>query len=82
MPSVDLVLVFRTNKTLSKQEAVDEAKAADSEYSQLLNALNTDGYRAVGRRGDGEDLLIFVRTPWYKVTELIRKDQYVVLSRV
>ncbi|KAH7106088.1 calcium-activated chloride channel-domain-containing protein [Auriculariales sp. MPI-PUGE-AT-0066] len=76
MASVDLVLVFRARKTLSKQEAIEEAKVADVEYTQLLNLLCSDGYRAVGRQGDGDDLLVFISAPWHKLMELIRKDQH------
>lgn len=75
MPTVDLVVVFQTRKTLSKQEAIDEAKKAEEEYAQLLNVLTTDGLRVTGRRGDGDDILVLVSAPWSKVVELIHRDR-------
>ncbi|KZV98738.1 DUF590-domain-containing protein [Exidia glandulosa HHB12029] len=76
-PNVDLVVVFRARKTLSKQEAIDEAKQAEEQYAQLINVLTTAGLRATGRRGDGDEILILVSAPWAKIVELIQRDRHV-----
>ena len=77
MPNVDLVVLFQAHKTLSKQEAIEEATRADEEYAQLINALTTNGLRATGRRGDGDDVLVLVWAPWDKMKELVQRDRHV-----
>lgn len=76
VPEIDLAVLFRVKHTLSKQEAKEEAAAAEAEYSSLIKALNTAGFRATGRKGDGDDLLVLIWSPWSKTIQLMQREKY------
>jgi anoctamin-10 len=76
-PRVDLVVVFQaTAKTHSKQEAREDAQAAEAEYSRLLNHLRESGLRATGRRGERTgQLLVLIYCPWAKLGALVKRER-------
>ncbi|KZT43215.1 hypothetical protein SISSUDRAFT_978754 [Sistotremastrum suecicum HHB10207 ss-3] len=77
-PDVDLILVFSANsRTLSKQEAVEEARNAQDEYNRLIQILTKAGLRATGRRGLAHgQILLLVQTPWDKITKLVQRERH------
>jgi hypothetical protein len=81
-PRVDLVVVFRAvNKPQSKQQALQDARKAEEQYSRLLEALKGSGLRVVGRRGETQGhLLVFVSCPLEKLANLIRIERQVLCA--
>lgn len=78
-PKVDLTIVFRAgSKSLSKQEARDNALAAEAEYAQLITALKDGGLKATGRRGEKSgQLLVLIWAPSPKLMALVQRERYV-----
>ena len=79
VPKVDIILVFRaSNATLSKQEAREDADAAEKEYTLLLNTLRDAGLRATGKRGQKNgQILVFVWASSMKLAKLVQRERYV-----
>jgi len=78
-PNVDLVIVFRTNSSsLSKQQARENARKAELQYTSLLHTLTEPGFRAVGRRGETqEQLIVLVSCPQRFLRTLAHRERWV-----
>lgn len=74
-PVVDLVLVFNPAAAVtpfSKQQAIDDARAAEEEYARLLSTLRSAGFRVTGRSGERQgQILILLWTPPQKLADLV-----------
>ncbi|TDL23837.1 DUF590-domain-containing protein [Rickenella mellea] len=77
-PNPDLLLVFRvSSKSLSKQEAIENAKAAESEYARILTTLRDGGLKATGRRGERNgQLLIVICAPERTLSRLVLRERH------
>ncbi|KAJ7644183.1 calcium-activated chloride channel-domain-containing protein [Roridomyces roridus] len=79
LPEVDLVVAFRASRKASvrKQEALNDARKAEEQYSRLIKTLSDAGLKAVGRRGESlGHLLVFVSCPTAKVKALIKRERH------
>ncbi|KIJ37486.1 hypothetical protein M422DRAFT_33795 [Sphaerobolus stellatus SS14] len=73
-PAIDLVLVFdaEQGRALSKQQALDNARRADTQYTRLLTSLRDAGFKVTGRRGEKRgQILVLLWTPPRKLAQLI-----------
>ncbi|KAI0272381.1 calcium-activated chloride channel-domain-containing protein [Gloeopeniophorella convolvens] len=78
LPHVDLVVVFRASAVhYSKQQARDDAKQAEEQYTRLLTLLRTSGLQAVGRRGERQgQLVILVRSSDQQLHRLVQRERH------
>ncbi|GBE86287.1 DUF590-domain-containing protein [Sparassis latifolia] len=77
VPTVDLVLVFRSSsgKVLSRPHARENARQAERQYTLLLHVLKKGGLRAVGKCGEREgQLLVLVSCPLETVARLSQRE--------
>lgn len=79
---VDLVVVFQAaQKTVSKQQTIDNAQKAEQQYKRLLERLSVAGLQAVGRRGEKPgQILVFVSCPEDNLNRLAHRERYIFLS--
>ncbi|OSX64068.1 hypothetical protein POSPLADRAFT_1168220 [Postia placenta MAD-698-R-SB12] len=78
-PLVDLVLVFRSSsgKVLSRPQARENARQAERQYTELLDALTKGGLRGVGKRGENDgQLLVLVSCPQDTLVRLAHRERH------
>jgi anoctamin-10 len=76
-PHIDLVIVFRgSSKSLSKQQALENARKAEAQYSRVIETLKAAGLRVAGRRGEKQGhLLVLLSCPPSRLSYIMQRER-------